>query len=350
MPGDPAGPIQTDADAGLDHERLTEYIGQQLPEAEAISLSEATLHAGGVSRDHFRLDLRWRERGNWHELALVLIRDGDRPGQTDRGAEFRLLRALEQTSIPTPRAYWCDTSGEWLERPFIVMQRVGGAVTPTFQVPYAQSPALREKLSRGIVDTLADLHRLDWKALGIDFLEIPDCATGDLARVAARLFQATVGSLHVLKPHATTERAMSWCIDHAPQTRRWTLCHGDYKPDNILHDAGEILAVIDWERARIADPLADLGYVCAPHLRVGNLAAGLVEQADIVRRYAQRTGFEIEPEALRFWQVHLLLQTHLYFGLQAADAARRGHDVAGQVEPLMGYLLSLIDQTLDEEL
>ena len=339
-------PIERDPESGLDEERLAQFIRHELPEADAISISDVTLASGGLSRDNFLFDLRWSQGSTQHEWPLVLIRDGDRPGQTDRGGEFRLLQALEPTAIPAPRAYWCDMSGSWLERPFVVMERVGGAVTPPFQVPYAESPVQRQKLTERFVDILCDLHLLDWRALGIDFLETPVCATDELAAAAAKLFRATVQMTEVLEPSPTLERGMDWCVGNAPRTRRWTLCHGDYKPDNILHADGEILAVIDWERARISDPMADLGYVCAPHLQVGSLASGLAEQESILRRYEARTGFEVEPEAIRFWQVHWLLLTCFYFGLRTADAASRGQDAGPMDKLLMDHLLKLIEQAL----
>ena len=338
--------VERDPEAGLDEERLAQFIRRELPEADAISISDVTHASGGLSRDHFLFDLRWSQGSAQHEWPLVLIRDGDRPGQTDRGGEFRLLQALEPTSIPVPRTYWCDMSGSWLERPFIVMERVGGAVTPPFQVPYMESPAQRQKLTERFVDILCDLHLLDWRALGIDFLETPVCATEELAAAAAKLFRATVQMTEVLEPSPTLERGMDWCVGNAPRTQRWTLCHGDYKPDNILHADGEILAVIDWERARISDPMADLGYVCAPHLQVGSLASGLAEQESILRRYEARTGFEVEPEAIRFWQVHWLLLTCFYFGLRTMDAASRGHDAGPMDKLLMDHLLKLVEQAL----
>jgi aminoglycoside phosphotransferase (APT) family kinase protein len=341
------GRITGDVESGLDEARLAEFIRRELPEADEISLSEVTAASGGgVSRDHFLFDLEWSQGSTRHQWPLVLIRDGDRPAQTDRGAEFHLLRALEQTPIPAPKAHWCDTTGQWLERPFLVMERVGGAVTPPFQIPYADDPALREKLTNRFIDILCDLHGIDWKARGIDFLETADCATGDFAAAAARMFQAMIKALGVVEPQPVFERGMAWCIDHAPRTQRWTICHGDYKPDNILHADGQILAVIDWERARIGDPMADLGYVCAPHLCVGNLVSGLAEQDDIVRRYEDRFGLAVDPAAIKFWQVHLLLQTYFYFNLLTAEAARRGNAVGPEVKPLMDYMLKLIEEAL----
>jgi aminoglycoside phosphotransferase (APT) family kinase protein len=36
------------------------------------------------------------------------------------------------------------------------------------------------------------------------------------------------------------------------------LLHGDYWPGNVLWHDGKIVAVIDWEDARLGDPLIDL--------------------------------------------------------------------------------------------
>jgi aminoglycoside phosphotransferase (APT) family kinase protein len=291
--------VTGDAVPSLERERLEAFICEELPAADEVALSDISLASGGVSRDHFSFDLRWSQGGRRHDWPLILIRDGDRPGQTDRGAEFRLLRALEPTDVPAPRPYWCDTTGRWLDRPFIVMERVGGAVTPPFQIPYTESPALRQRLTERFVDVLCELHLLDWRGRGIDFLETPTCATEELAGVAARLFRAGVEKSALVDPHPTLERAMRWCIERAPRTRRWTLCHGDYKPDNVLHADGEILAVIDWERAHIGDPLADLAYVCAPHLRVGSLVSGLaaLRGADRLRGRAARHPLLAGPPA-----------------------------------------------------
>lgn len=330
----------------VDRERLLAFLRQELPRAEALELSALRAASGGVSREHFFLELAWSEGAARRERSAVLIRDGDRPGQTDRGAEFRLLRLLRDTSIPAPEAYWCDTTGRWLDRPFIVMERVRGAVTPPFQVPYPERPELRRRLTERFVDVLGDLHRLDWRARGVDFLEVPSCATGDLAATAARLLRDAVKGSGLVAPSPTIERGLAWCIEHAPGTERWTICHGDYKPDNVLHADGELLAIIDWERARIGDPLADLGYICVPHLRVGSRVCGLAEQEAVVRRYEQRTGFAVDPQALRFWQLHMLLQTVLYFSALRADATRTGSPLAAQAQPLLNHLVGLVEATL----
>jgi aminoglycoside phosphotransferase (APT) family kinase protein len=330
----------------LEAARLLAFIREQLPEADDIAVSEITPDAQGLSREHFLFDLKWSHAGAEHEWPLILIRDGDRPGQTDRGAEFRLLQALERTTIPVPKAFWCDTTGHWLERPFIVMERVGGAVTPPFQVAYPDDPALRQQLAERFVDILSDLHGLDWRALGLDFLDVLDCPPEDHARHTMSLFEAAISASGIMEPHPTVERAFDWCRAHTPLTRRLAICHGDYKPDNVLHREGRILAIIDWERARIGDPLADLAYVCVPHLRAGGLAVGLAEQEEVLQRYQERTGLPVEVDALTFWQLQLMVQTLVYFHALIADARERGSDSASPLQPLIAMLLKLIEESL----
>ncbi len=46
-----------------------------------------------------------------------------------------------------------------------------------------------------------------------------------------------------------------WPLDHVNDA---VLLHGDYWPGNILWKDGQLAAVIDWEDARIGDPLSDV--------------------------------------------------------------------------------------------
>ena len=331
-----------------DAERLQEFIRQQLPEARELALSELQkLGSGGLSREHYSFDLSWRDGfGEERSLALILIRSGKRPGQTDRGKEYRLMRALASSALPVPEAYWCDESGGWLTRPFIVMQRVGGAVTPPFDVAYPESPSLRQQLAGEFIDVLADLHCLDWRALGLEELGVPEGEPADYARRALMRLEKSLARSGAEAQSAVIPSAVAWLRAHTPRSQRLSLCHGDYKPDNVLHEEGRILAIVDWERAHIADPMLDLGYVCVPHLLVGELAQGLAPAAELVERYAARTGFEVEPTTLAFWRLYLLLQTLLYFHSLGSAARRTNPDARSPFQGLVGKLLHLTEQEL----
>jgi len=342
--GQDASAVQSLAADALDVRRLRAFLGRRLRHASAIRLSEVVAVAQGLSRDHFLFDLEWSSDGQRRREPLVLIRDGERPGQTDRGSELRLLRKLGQTGIPAPRAFWCDTSGRWLQRPFIIMERVRGNTTPPFTVAYEDDPEARERLAQRFLDILVRIHTLNWRRLRLHFLGVPPCALADYA--AHRLAEAEAGVAEAgadIEPQVA--RALAWCRSHTPRTQALTLCHGDYKPDNVMHEDGRVIAVIDWERAYIGDPMADLAYVCLPYLSAGGLVVGLMERQRFLEAYQKGTGFRVEEETIRFWQLFLLVITIYYFKSLIADAQERGLEPP-PLEPFITLMLGLIDAQL----
>src|SRR5262249_46473679 len=63
-------------------------------------------------------------------------------------------------------------------------------------------------------------------------------------------------------------RISDWLEARRPADQPSTLCHGDYKLDNLLFalDAPpRLLAVVDWEMAAIGDPLVDLAWALVFH-------------------------------------------------------------------------------------
>src|SRR5262249_48212958 len=111
-----------------------------------------------------------------------------------------------------------------------------------------------------------------------------------------------------------------YLAENMPEPRPVTVVHGDYRLGNTMvspADPTHIVAVLDWEMGAIGDPRADVGYMLAtysePNGRVSALGSspvtaepGFPSRAQLVQRYVERSGREVEPlawfEALAQWK------------------------------------------------
>jgi len=144
---------------------------------------------------------------------------------------------------------------------------------------------------------LAALHRVDWRAAGLEGFGRPD---GYVARQIARWSRQYQASR--TEPLAAMDRLIEWLPAHLPADDAAAIAHGDYRVGNLIFHPTEprVVAVLDWELATIGHPLADLAYNCLAYRLTathdhgfppGDLAAlGLPSEADYVGAYCRRTG------------------------------------------------------------
>lgn len=283
-------------------ERLQAFLAARTDGAppRVVDLERAGL---GRSRENWLFDLL---DGDAPPEPLILRQDPDGGlVDTDRGAEFAVLRALEASPLPTPRARWLDADGTWLGTPFLIMGRIDG--TCDYRVLGGGRPlAERRGLAERFCDLLADVHRTDWRALGLGEVLTdpgPEAALAELARWE--------GILHAdaLEPYPELELAIDALRATAPVAQATVLVHADFKPGNILLDGTRVTALLDWELAHLGDPLEDLGWVTQPLRAKEHTIAGVWEAADLVAHYERATGSAVDPAALRWWVVFSTFKT-----------------------------------------
>jgi aminoglycoside phosphotransferase (APT) family kinase protein len=175
----------------------------------------------------------------------------------DMGRENRILAALSPTwpKAPRPLAH-CDDASV-IGTPFYVMERVQGVIlrakTPEGLI---LDPPTMKRASEATCDTLAEIHNLDWKAVGL----------GDLGKPEGYVERQVKGWTERYAKAKTDDvpqvvRLGAWLEEHRPKESGATLVHNDFKYDNVVlsPDLSRVLAVLDWEMATIGDPLMDLG-------------------------------------------------------------------------------------------
>jgi aminoglycoside phosphotransferase (APT) family kinase protein len=289
-------------------EQIARYLSHRLPRAREVQVSGLRRIPGGASRETWAFDASWEEDGCRLHRGFVIRRDP--PASllvTDRDVEFQVMAAVGRAGVPVPRVLWLETDGQYLERPFFVMERIDGCETaPHALLADPQYAGARPRLAERFVQVLASLHALDWGSLGLGEALGPPPAPSECARREIEKWEQVL-ERDALGPQPVLRAALRWLRRHLPPpAQRIVLVHGDYRVGNFLYDPqGEVRGVLDWEMAHLGDPLEDLAWAClrpwrwAGDERVG----GLLERERFFRLYEELTGLQVEPEAVRFWEV-----------------------------------------------
>ncbi len=220
--------------------------------------------------------------------------------------EGDVLRRLATTAIPVPDVLASEVDSSYFGAPLILLEWVDA---PHMPAPDADLAAFAADLP-AFAGALAAIHELDWRAAGLEFLGVPASPAAGLAAeidvVAARMraFGCEDDSLLM--------RALAVLRGSTPVGGRLALCHGDPNPFNYLFHGDKVVAVVDWEQARISDPRSDVAQLVAlAHLR-GAVPFGPVRENLLVQLYEAATGESlVNLELFRaFWLFQLGVVFH----------------------------------------
>ena len=215
--------------------------------------------------------------------------------------EFRVLKALEGTGFPAPRALALCEDESVIGTAFYLMANVDGRI---FWDPAL--PDLPREGRRPIYDAmnegLAKLHAIDVSAAGLSDYGKP-------GSYFARQLQRWTEQYRASETETVDDmdRLIVWLASHVPaDDGRVALVHGDWRIDNMIFDADKprLLAVLDWELSTLGHPFADLAYQCMywrmPNASNGlggldRAALGIPTEAEYVAAYCRRAGLEFDP-------------------------------------------------------
>ena len=296
-----------------DPEALSAYLDDRLPGEGPF---EVERHRAGHSNETFFVG---RSGASW-----VLRRPpagAFLPTAHDVLREHRVLTALGGTPVRAPRTVLaCEDPGV-IGAPFYLMDRVAGEVIRDALPGWADPPA-RARIGEEMVDALAEVHAVDWRAAGLEGWGSP---TGYLERQLKRWSGQLELTLPLTRELPELLAAGAWLRERVPESPPATIVQGDYKLDNVIWDGPRLAAILDWEMATIGDPLADLGWMLSFWAEPGDpdepVLAGHVEvtrepgfppRAELAGRYAERTGRSIGDltwyTVLAIWKLAILLE------------------------------------------
>jgi aminoglycoside phosphotransferase (APT) family kinase protein len=81
--------------------------------------------------------------------------------------------------------------------------------------------------------------------------------------------------------------------------------HADFRTGNLIVGPEGLRCVLDWEIARIGDPMQDLAVLCLRSWRFGGSepVGGFGRREDLYAAYEAAGGERVDPERVRFWEV-----------------------------------------------
>ena len=209
--------------------------------------------------------------------------------------EYRVLSALAKTDVPVPRVFVLCEDESVIGQAFYLMDWVEGRIFRDPTLPRLR-PEERAAIYDAMNDTLARLHRVDYRAVGLETYGKPG---NYFQRQIARWIQQYEASK--TEDIESFDALVEWLPRSIPAGDETTIAHGDFRLENMIFHATEprVLAVLDWELSTLGHPLADLGYnVMGYFMPAGSpqtlgkidASSGIPPVEEYVRRYCERVG------------------------------------------------------------
>jgi aminoglycoside phosphotransferase (APT) family kinase protein len=204
---------------------------------------------------------------------------------------------------------------------FYVMRYLDGHVITSELPPGLESVESRHLLGMDLVDALVEIHAADVTRPSLATFARPGSYLERQVRRFTQLWE-----INKTRELPTVEEVGRWLPERLPEPLAPTVVHGDYRLGNMMvgrNRPTRIVAVLDWEMGAIGDPRADVGYLLAtysePDGRTSALGsspvtaeAGFPSRAQLVERYVERSGREVEPlawfEALALWKAAIFCE------------------------------------------
>ena len=292
--------------------KLTDWLRAKMPGAREISLSDLQKPGMGLSSETYLFDIGWEEAGVTKSKGVVLRaapREEKVFPEYELGHQFRIMQILKQTDVPVATMLWLEEDPAVIGAPFFLMEKLDGDVPqdyPSYHgsgMYFEATPEQRTRMWWGSLQAMANIHKLDWRRLGLDFLGAPRNPADAVDRQLDYWERFLNGWLKETpeERHPTLEASLEWLKEHRYEPRRVTLCWGDARIGNTLYSRPDrdVLAVMDWEMAFLGDPEADLAWFITldkQHSQGYGLPRleGTPSDEAVVERYEKLMGWKVE--------------------------------------------------------
>ena len=270
-------PQKAVADPETYRESLDAWMKTQMPEALDLQVHDVDMpRSTGFSNETVFFTASWSEgRAARSERYVARIEPNDGaifPIQTPAcqvsvGLQHRIMSCVGNTGVaPVPPTLPYEPDPGVLGSPFFIMEFVDGVIpadvprysTAGFLVEDA-TPAERERMVYSGIDAMAAINSLDWRKIGVEWLDISGTQTPTFQQ-QLDLYRAYTLEELAGKEHPVMTAALDYLDAKAPRDAELALSWGDSRLGNMIWKDYRCAAVVDWEAAAICSPDADIGW------------------------------------------------------------------------------------------
>jgi aminoglycoside phosphotransferase (APT) family kinase protein len=264
--------------------------------------------AGGASREIWAFEAGPASgTGDAGIRRLVLRRDPPTSGAAAAGpfpgdraeavrTEAAVLIAAAAAGVPVPSLHGHGDGSDGIGGPYLLMEYLDGETIPRRLLRDARWAKARTGLAGELGRALARVHSIPTDGLG---LEHTDPLT------LLRSWHDEFG-----EPRPAVELVLRWLAEHRPPAVPPGLLHGDFRNGNLMIGPHGLVAVLDWERAHLGDPVQDLGWLCVKAWRFGAEVpvGGFGTRDELLDGYAEVAGWRPAEDTLHWWEVYGTLE------------------------------------------
>lgn len=327
MPESEANPTKAVRDPESYREALDGWMKRQRPEADDLRVHDVDMpRATGFSNETVFFRASWREGGAEATERFVARIEPEGgalfPQQTPAcrhsvEVQHRVMKDVEATGaapIAPSLAFEADTSV--LGRPFFVMEFVEGVIpadVPRYStdgfLKEEATPAERARMLRDGIETMAAIHRLDWRATGLDWLDPSGTGAPGLG-LQLDLYEETAARQLAGRDHPVLKECLAWLranADDLPVGLSW----GDARLGNMIWRDYRCVAVVDWEAASLVPPQADIGWwVMFDRQSFDDMGAprleGFPTREEMVGIWEEASG--LSAGNIDYWEIYALMR------------------------------------------
>ncbi len=275
-------------------------------------IPEVTQYSGGASN--------WTYCLTYSDREIILRRP---PAGTkaksahDMNREFQVQSKLKPVFPYVPKMLGFCQDEAVIGCDFYVMEKLAGII-PRANLPKGLnlSEAQVRAMCTNVIDKLIDLHKVDYKAAGLESL-------GKGAGYSRRQIEGWSKRYAKAKTWnvPSYQKVMDWLKERIPEDVATCVIHNDYRFDNVVlspENPTEVIGILDWELSTLGDPLMELGsslaywiqdsdnFILRATRRQPTNLKGMFSREEVVEYYLDKMNLKVDNWA--FYEVYGLFR------------------------------------------